>query len=383
MKKIKLIILICLLVFLSGCSKNSQEDQMTEWLSIANLQETETSEELYEKALKEKTLTIYTVSSRILDVAASFEEEYPELLVEVIYTRITELNSKIIENASQQTFDCDLIFCSNGDGTLTENLIPNNYVYRYVPNDISDKLITETNDAYLSVLLEVALLVYNDRLYDTPPVSNWWELTEPQWKDKVFITDPNRSMISYTLFSSMLQREDELALAYEAYYDEPFSDEEGAGKAYLRKLVDNGLNIVNDSNDVAEAIGRPGLKDSAIGIMNASKMRMRDTGYDLMAIYEMSPYVGVVNPASIMMVGGSENINSAKLFIRWIMGETDGLSEGYKPFLQNGTWSSRSDVKTQSEVSLEDISVIYTDETFTSQNRENFLEFWGTLTNNN
>ena len=44
-----------------------------------------------------------------------------------------------------------------------------------------------------------------------------------------------------------------------------------------------------------------------------------------------------------MIAGGAKNINSAKLFIRWILGEADGNGEGGKPFLQEGAWPSRTD----------------------------------------
>ncbi|MCR5331460.1 MAG: hypothetical protein K6E62_09780, partial [Lachnospiraceae bacterium] len=117
-------------------------------------------------------------------------------------------------------------------------------------------------------------------------------------------------------------------------------------------------------------------KSDAVGILNASKLRLRDQGYPLQVCYELEPFAGVINPANIMIAGGAKNINSAKLFIRWILGEADGNGEGGKPFLQEGAWPSRTDAHGGASRRLEDMNVIYTDETYSSKNREAFLSFW-------
>lgn len=380
MKKLFLLAVI-LGIILTGCSSApASNEAMQEWLEAANLDAEEPPEDLYEKALNEGVLTIYTVSSRIMDVAESFEQAYPGLQVDVIYTRAEELVGQITTEASNKSYACDLIFCTNGDGSLTENLIPEGLVYKYLPWDIEDAMRSGGNEQYLSILLEVPLLAYNEEVYPAPPVSNWWELTEPQWKDQVYITNPARSMISYTLFSTMQKNEDQMAAAYEQRYGVPFeqTNGEGAFQTFLRKLVENGLHVVNDSDDVADAIGKPGMDSRGIGILNASKIRLRESGYPLAVSYEMEPFAGVINPANMMIVGGSKNINAAKLFIRWTLGETDGSGTGYKPFLQKGAWPARTDVDSPSRP-LDSFQAIYTDEQFACQNREDFLTLWESL----
>lgn len=380
MKKI-FVILLLLSVILTGCTQApAADDPMSDWLDAANLSAEESVDELYAKALEEDVLTIYTVSSRIMDVAESFQQEYPGLPVDVIYTRSEELVGQITTEAAEEKYSCDLIFCTNGDGSLTENLIPNGLVYKYLPWDMKDAMRTGGNEQYLSVLLEVPLLTYNEEAHPTAPILNWWELTEPQWKDKVYITNPTRSMISYTLFSMMQQNEDQMEAAYAQRYGTPFEAEngEGAFKTFLRKLVENGLHVVNDSDDVADAIAKPGMNCQGIGILNASKLRLRESGYPLAVAYEMEPFAGVINPANLMLVGGSKNVNAAKLFIRWTLGETMGTGVGYEPFLQEGAWPARVDVQSPSR-SLDSFHAIYTDEQFACENRDEFLAFWDSL----
>jgi len=379
LKKIALIIgmTVCM-VLVTGCSGKKAKDAMSVWEKNAALDAGQSAEELYEAAKGEDVLNIYTVSSRLFDVAESFQKQYPGLLVEVNYYRAEEMTEKIKQNHASESYDCDLLFITNGDGSLTEDLIPNRLAFKYVPYDMKDKLRTGGSDEYLSVLLEVPLLTYNEDCYTGAPISDWWELTEEKWRGKLYITNPSKSMISYTLFSMFMKNTDLMEASYEAHFGKKYepAGKESAGEAFVRMLIENGLNVVNDSDDVANAVALPGSKSDAVGILNASKLRLRDQGYPLQVCYELEPFAGVINPANIMIAGGAKNINSAKLFIRWILGEADGNGEGCKPFLQEGAWPSRTDAHGGASRKLEDMNVIYTDETYSSKNREAFLNFW-------
>ena len=55
------ILAACMACVTSGCGKTAEEDA---WLAEAALDKEETAEELYEKALKEDVLVVYTVSTR-------------------------------------------------------------------------------------------------------------------------------------------------------------------------------------------------------------------------------------------------------------------------------------------------------------------------------
>lgn len=380
----RIALFICITVcvaMLAGCGKDAAKHEMTDWEKAAQLTAEQSSEELYEAAKGEGVLSIYTVSSRLFDVAESFQKQYPGLLVEVNYYRAEDMVEKVKQNNENEAFDCDLLFITNGDGSITEDLIPNKLAYKYVPYDMEDKLRSGGSDEYVSVLLEVPLLTYNDDYYTDAPISNWWELTEEKWRGKLYITNPAKSMISYTLFSMFIKNSEKMEKSYEEYFGEKYEakDNESAGEAFIRMLAQNDINVVNDSDDVANAVAEPGSKSDAVGILNASKLRMRDQGYPLQVCYDLEPFAGVINPANIMIAGGAKNINSAKLFIRWILGEADGTGEGYKPFLQEGAWPSRVDVEGGATRKLEDMNVIYTDETYSSKNREAFMDFWNQL----
>ena len=338
-------------------------------------------EELYAAALDEGVLTIYTVSTRMLDVAASFEAEYPGLSVKVLDIRADELANMVADDALSGAGGCDLIFCTDVDGAISRNFIPNGLAHAYFPPDIADKLTDTSGGQMTPVVAEIIAIAYNDAVYSQPPVSNWWALTQPEWYGRVYCPNPARSVTTLAAFTTMLQYEALWAQSYEEYYGKPFADEtgEGAAKAYLRALVENGLFITNSSDEVIEAEGAPSNQSPGIGIMVSSKLRMREIGYSVAPVYDAAPYCGVVNPIHIMIADGSPNVNSAKLFVRWLLGEADGQGAGYAPYLQNGAWSMRTDVDSQAEVALAGLDVRYTDGAFVYDRKAELLDFWQQL----
>ena len=78
-----------------------------------------------------------------------------------------------------------------------------------------------------------------------------------------------------------------------------------------------------------------------------------------------------------------QNINSAKLFIRYLLGETDGKGEGILPFTTLGTWSAREDVADGDIVPLSQLDVKYLNKKFIYENRQNIIEFWETILKEN
>ena len=90
--------LILSVLLLGGCGKKAKTD---EWLRSAGLDKTESSEELYEKALGEDILVVYTVTTRMTEVKEYFEKEYPGLQVEIRDLRSPNLVSAVEENYSK------------------------------------------------------------------------------------------------------------------------------------------------------------------------------------------------------------------------------------------------------------------------------------------
>jgi iron(III) transport system substrate-binding protein len=380
----RLFALLLLFIFVvAGCSpKDAEPDNLFgDWLTTANLDAEETSEQLYAAALLEDMLIVYSTSTRMYDVAKSFEAHYPGLIVHVEHLREFDLYDRLKENYDNRNFNADLICSTDGRGIMASELMPKGIVIKYVPYDIADKMLPGNNDAYLMLAGEAPMLQYNDEYYDTPPVSNWWELTEERWRGKVYMPNPTRSVTTLAFLAMIVKDSDMMVQAYEDLYGIPLAlnSGENAGEVFIQRLVANEVIIVNSSEEATEAVGFPGSRSPAVGIIASSKIRARDLGYEITIQYDMEPFAGMYAPINIMMAGGAKNVNAAKLFIRWLLGEANGQGEGYEPYLQSGAWSVRSDVRDDSGIRSEELNLLRMDAVYMYENYDKFLEFWESL----
>jgi iron(III) transport system substrate-binding protein len=357
------------------------DNPFADWLAAAKLNAEEQPEELYAAALDEGALTVYSTSTRMMDVAKSFEKQYPGLIARVEHLREGELYDKLKENYKTHNYNFDIIVSADGVGIMANEFLSKGIAVKYVPHDIADKILPGNNEDFLMLAGEASMLLYNDKYYTEPPINNWWELTEEKWRGMVYIANPVKSITTLAFLCMVIGNDDMMAEAYENYYGEPLTltSGENAGQVFVRRLVENDVVFVNSSDEVAEEIGFPGSQSQALGIAISSKMRLRDLGYEITNHYDMKPFAGVYTSVSVMMAGGTKNVSAAKLFIRWLLGEADGQGEGYKPYLQSGAWSVRSDVRDDSGVRSDELNLLHTDRNYMYENQESFLAFWESL----
>ena len=376
----KSIAFLLLLVVLAGCSQAALEpvSRLADWLEAADLYAEQTADELYAAALGEDMLIIYSTTTRMMDVAASFERQYPGLIVQVVHLREPELYDTLVHNYETGSFLGDLIISADGRGIMTGELLDSLIAVKYVPFDIAGSIMPGNNEALLMFAGEASVICYNELYYSEPPVSNWWELTEEKWRGMVYFASPTRSMTTLAALCMIIDNSDRMAQAYEDLHGRPLDlpPGESAGREFVRRLIANDAVIVNSSDEVAEIVGAPGSHSPYIGIVVSSKMRLRGIGYEFMFNYGMEPFVGVYTPISVMMAGGARNVNVAKLFIRWLLGEADGQGVGYQPYLQSGAWSVRSDVSDDTGIRSGDLNLLHLDRAFLYENYETFLAFW-------
>ncbi len=379
---------ILLLFILTGCRREEVEEvqnsDLKNWLIRAKLDKEETKEELYEAALQEDTLRIYTVTTRVFDVKELFEKEYPGLTVDINHLRSNDLVSRLLQNYEQQDYQCDLVLCSNNDGSLYKELIEPGFIYPYIPKDIAPKMKEgHAKDDFL-FLGETLMLFYNQEVFDEIPINNIWELTEDRFKGRIIMANPLRSFSTYGFCAMLMKESKMLEEAYLQYKGETPRDieEKTLGEVFLEQLAPN-IVFTNSSDEVAEGIGNSGKDGMAIGIMISSKMRLLDIGYHFAPIYNLEPFSAVYTPNSIMIAGGAENINTAKLFIRYIMGETDGTGEGRLPYATKGTWSTRIDVPDGNDIPLTEMDLYINDKEYIYDNKEYLHQFFSKLLNEN
>lgn len=381
MKRLTALLLLVLLA-LAGCGGNTETpDPLSDWLESANLNAEETPEQLYEAALKEDMLVVYSVTSRAFDVAKSFEAEYPGLMVQINDIRGADIVDRLKSDFAAESIVCDVVLCGDSDGSISQDLKEKGIVYKYVPYDIAEKLSPGNNDETVCFVGEAEMLFYNAGVFSDAPIDNWWELTEEQWRNRVYMPNPFKSLSNCALMGMIIKNSDIMAGAYaERYGRQPdLSQNENAGELFIRLLYENGVHLTNTADECVEFVGMSSVDNPAMAIMISSKLRMRDIGYDIMTVQDAKPFGGLYTPNSVMIAGGAKNINTAKLFIRWLLGETDGSGEGNKPYLQNGAWPVRGDVRSATAFSYEDVGLMFLDTEYIYDGREDVLDFLSQL----
>ncbi len=360
------------LLMCAGCAK--EEAEKDGWLEAAALERQEAPQELYEKALKEDVLIVYSVSTRLARTKESFEAAYPGLVVELRDVRSPSLIEAVEQNHEKGLTDCDVVLCNDNSGEFKQRLTDKGLVYPYLPEDIASHRKKGTGADAASFLLETEMLFYNSEKYDSCPIGNLWELTEEKYRGRIYMPNPLNSFSTYAFCGASMQKEAEMAEAYRRYSGKEAAPAEGESvpELFWREAAAN-IVFTNSSDEVAEALSNG---EADFGICVSSKLRLCNLGYSLGPVWRLDPFAACVTSYSVMIVRGSGNVNAAKLFIRYLYGEADGKGEGFLPFRSEGCWSLREDVEDGASVPLSDIDLIHVDQEALIGSKEHMQDFW-------
>ena len=358
-KKWLSILLAAVMLFsLTACGGDSStsdtsDGTLTAWEESSNIYATdETDEELYQQAIEEGgTVTLYSISSRCNKVAEAFMAKYPELTCEAFDISTNELLEKVTREHEAGQYVADVVHIKDQDGSLYNEYVKNKIFYLYQPADIFAHIDPEYTATATPLYIELTQLFYNAEAYpDGSPVTNIWELTEPQWQGKILMQNPldNISWGSWITGFCVGDVPDQLAAAYEELYGEELVLSDGcanAGYEFLKRLHDNNPTYTSSSDDIAEAVGTKGQTDPPIGFCASSKLRKNADNDWVLAPVNLYPTTGIPAINTLYVVEGCQHPAAAKLLIRFMMGGIDGDTSGYDQFNTLGGWPVRDDIE--------------------------------------
>ncbi len=352
------------------------------WIAKAALDAPDTQEQLYEAAKKEGKVVIYSMSSRIKNVKSAFEKKYPGVIVEAYDMRNTEIFEKVEREHSAGIYNADVIFAKDSDGTMANNFFKAGVVFSYVPKDIGAKVDSEFKTPGFATYIEMKLVFYNTEVWQKAPIDSWWDLTRPEWKGKIMLTNPMAAIETLGLFCSFVMHADEMAASYKQEFGEAIKlspGVENAGYEFIKRFAANDLVLTNSDQEVVDALGAPGQKNPPIGIATSSKVRDKSKGLKLGIITSLKPRTSTKNPAYLNIVGDAPHVNAAKLLIRFMAGDADGKGAGFEPFNVEGGWPTRSDAPHFNNVPLSAMSLWNEDSDYNFYNSEAVTSFWLSL----
>ena len=295
-------------------------------------------------ARKEGKVVVYANSSRISDVKAKFEKKYPGITVEGSDLGGDEVLLKVREEQKAEAFTADVWFSSSSSGEVVSDLLPKHYLWPFVPDTLLAVVPKAARDPILVSRYGVRVLGYNSELNPQgTPVSNFWELTEPAWKGKVFIEDPLNDASTMAILTTIVTHKNELAALYkERYGKDPVleADTPDAGWLWLKMFAKNKPIGEPGGDEVVQAFATPKMKDNLVGFTSYSKYRDVVKGK---LVFEpckgLKPVIGVQTASYLGIANRAPHPNAAKLFINYVA--TD--PEGFAPWNVIGDYSPRTD----------------------------------------
>lgn len=318
-----------------------------EWLKSAGLDvyapEKQDWTAIEAAAKAEGTVVVYSNSSRIADAAAVFAEKYPDIKIEGLDMGTAEVLTKVREEQAAGAFNGD-VWLAGGGPDVEGEMVPSKFIWKFIPDDLLSVIPEDSQTPIVTSNKEMFGWVYNTELNKSCPISNWWELTNPEWKGKIYLKDPMTSAEDLGMLISATVHADEFAAAYkELYGKDPVLDADtpDAGWLWIKKFAQNSPVGEPGSDETWAAMATPGMKDNAMGWLPLSKYRNVTKGKAVFAPCEgLKPMVGVQKRNYLAVINQAPHPNAAKLFIKFALSE-----EGFKPWNQVGQYSSRTDTK--------------------------------------
>ncbi|MGO1809296.1 MAG: ABC transporter substrate-binding protein [Canibacter sp.] len=300
---------------------------------------------LIEAAQEEGSLTVYDVTGRIEESAASFEEEYG-IKTTGVKAKANEQQEIMIRESQSGSVKGDLFIMTDAP-TVASQLIPDGIGYSWIPPDIRASVPDEYSDP-VAIATEVDAWTYNSEVYgDECPIDNVWAATDSEWKGKIALPDPQlRSDFFYWLNQVEEHDDGQMAQAYEEYFGESLDESKGsATEQWAVALAGNSPILKQSGGDVAEAVGAEGQAEPPIALVSTGEYRMNeDSGYHLALCGDVEPWAGRAYTKNPVIASGTSHPNAAKLFVHYLFTE-----EGIAPQLADGKLSTSSEVPPSSE----------------------------------
>jgi len=331
-----------------------------EWLKANQLgqyySDTQDWAAIEEAAKKEGKVVVYANSSKIAKASEAWAEKYPEIAIEGYDLGGDDVLSKTVGEQQSGLVVGDVWF-SSGGAELVGNVIPHEYVWRFVPDTLTG-IPEELTQPLLMSRFGTTILAYNGELNDECPVDNLWALTEPEWRGRFFIEDPLNDASTLSKLITIAYHAEEMHDAYVAYYGtEPVLDEDtpDAGWLWLKRFAQNAPIPQPGGDEVDSAFATPGMTESYLAFTSYSNYAdVLEGALVFEPCWGVTPVVGIQSQSYLGIMNQAPHPNAAKLFIRFITS-----AEGRDPWAKFGTYFADPTYEVpEGQMSLEDIQAV-------------------------
>lgn len=274
---------------------------------------------MIEAARAEPPLVVYDNTSRVVEMAEAFAEEFG-LEAEGVKISTEQQVELVLREAAAGAVQGDVVALADVPSGMLE-VLPAGALESWLPPDLADVIPSEFQDP-LVLNYDAKVFVYNTGADEACPIDNIWDLTEPEMAGRVALQDPLNTPGFIDFFNQMaLQADDAVAAAYEAHTGDPLeTDEDSATAAWVSALAANGPLLTESDQAVSDAVGAPGQTEGLVGIVATAKFRDNEgLGYQLGLCDAVEPVVGFAQPKLILISPGTDSPNAARLYVHYVM----------------------------------------------------------------
>ncbi|MCA1777412.1 MAG: hypothetical protein LC676_17925 [Loktanella sp.] len=314
------------LVMASTVAGHAQQDCETDhddWLRSAEMgpyqPETEDWDAIMAAAQDEPGLTIYSSTSRVLDVVDQMNAEWG-VEMEALNLSTNELIERVRREWDAGLRNVGLV--NNGNpGQMYEALVQRCALVNYIPRELQERIPEAETLPLLRHRYSVGTWYYNSP-DDTVPYDNIWDLTTEDFRNRVVVRDPLESGTMMEVFTAFVMNADALEVLYEENFGEPIElTTQSAGYEFWKRMLDNDVRIVAGSRDVAQTVTE--ADGVMVGLSTQSAYRNVIEGiYDFNLDTEVAPTVLTMRLMGVGME--TDSPNQAKLMVRHLMSQEGG-----------------------------------------------------------
>ncbi|WP_336813270.1 ABC transporter substrate-binding protein [Bosea sp. MMO-172] len=281
-------------------------------------------------AKTEKPITVYAVTGKIVETAKAFSEKYGLKATGKKVNEATQADLLVREARASNVIG-DVSVAIDVSTAMTE-LLPQGIVESWVPPDIAPD-VPEAMRKPLVIVTDPHVWTYNTAAYKTCPVTNIWQLTEPEWKGRVAMLDIYDKPLYADWFNQMATHHDAaMAKAYKDLYGKELKTTEASATAAWVKAYARNAPMMGDSGTVAEAAGAANQAKPFFALVSTAKYRDNLTANLKLGICrDLKPFAGFTYPGLGLIAKGTKSPATAKLFIHYLM-----TAEGIAPQIVDG-----------------------------------------------
>jgi len=352
MKTFVKILTFCLLLsFAVGCASPPPPEPATTEAPNPPEQPTAPEEQdwaaIEAAAIQEGKVVVYASSSRIEDQIEIWSGVYPNITLEGY--DMGDIALKMVEEQNAGNVIGDVWFNSEGE-LLFGEIYPKGQILPFVPDEFADVLPLSEEQPFAIQRYGGDVWGYNiEQNPDGCPVTNWWQLVDGTWDNKIYLEDPLAEADKVAFYVTTIAHGDEMAEAYLAQEgaewttDADYGDDTpNASWLWIKKFAKNpNLVLMPGGDEVIEAMASLGMTEPA-GMAMTSYSKIRDTVKGEVAFGACNGIEPALGTSGVTFLGIANNAphpNAAKLYIRFALTE-----EGREPWNVLGNWPGRTDL---------------------------------------